>query len=235
MQAAPVELLRGGVLRRVTNSALQSNSYLLAAPGGGSDCVVVDAGLDHPRLDEALAEAGWTPRAVLCTHGHFDHVGGAARLQAAFGIPVYLHAADLKLSKLGNFLMSACKLPGRITLPEFTLLQGDGATVDAAGRTFTFHALPGHTPGSCGIGADGLLFSGDTLYARRTGLSKLPGEDHAQLRRSLQALFGWAAPDTLVLPGHGRSATLADIGQHNEALRLFLAGTPVSEPSLLVS
>lgn len=234
MPSAPVELLRGGVLRRVSNTALQSNSYLLAAPDG-NECVVVDAGLDHPRLDEALAEAGWTPRAVLCTHGHFDHVGGAARLQATFGIPVYLHTADLKLSKLGNFLMSACRLPGRITLPEFTLLHGDAAVVEAAGREFTFHALPGHTPGSCGIGTDGLLFSGDTLYARRTGLSKLPGEDHMQLRASLQALFGWAAPETLVLPGHGRTATLADIRTHNEALRLFLAGTPVPEPSLLVS
>lgn len=228
MERAPVEALLGGRLRRVVNAALQSNTWLLAAPAG-TDCVIVDAGLDTACIDAALAEAGWTPRAVLCTHGHFDHVGGAARLQAAFGIPVFLHAADLKTSKLGNFLMSVCKLPGRVTLPEFSLLEGDAATIDAAGRRFTFHALPGHTPGSCGIAVDGLLFSGDTLYARRTGLSKLPGEDHTLLRRSLQSLFGWAAPDTLVLPGHGRSATLDDILEHNEALRQFMAGTPVPE------
>lgn len=221
----PRECLRGGALLRITNDDLHSNTYLLAAPGatgGGSSCVVIDPGLDRSRIEAALQECAWQPHAVLCTHGHFDHVGGTAWLQTQYGIPVYLHAGDLKLAKLSNFMMTAFKLKARITLPEFTLLDGDGPCVHAAGRRFVFHALPGHTPGSVGIAVDGLLFSGDSLYAKRTALSSLPGENHAQLRSSLQWLFDWIDPQTLVLPGHGGSATIDEILQGNEDLRVFM-------------
>jgi hydroxyacylglutathione hydrolase len=223
MKADAVELLLNGALRRITNTELHSNTYLLADPAQAGDCVVVDPGLDHERVAAAIADSGWTPRAVLCTHGHFDHVGGTAVLQQRHGVPVYLRAADLKLAKLSNFMMAAFKLKARIALPEFTLLPDDGATVEAVGRRFTFHALPGHTPGSAGIAVDGLLFSGDSLYARRTALSKLPGEDHGQLRASLKKLFAWIDGQVLVLPGHGSTATIDDIHAGNEALRAFMS------------
>lgn len=215
-------------LRRITHTALRSNTYLLAAPDAapaGRHCVVVDPGLDRELIEAELAQRAWRPTAVLLTHGHFDHIGSAAWLQQTYGVPVYLPAADLKLAKLANFMMKAFQLPHRITLPDFTLLPmsaAQAAQVESAGRQFTFHALPGHTPGSAGIAVDGLLFSGDTLYARRTALSKLPGEDHDQLRRSLKGLFQWIPPQVHVLPGHGASATIADILACNEALRTFM-------------
>ena len=216
-------------LRRIRQDALRSNTYLLAAPGAadpGSDCVVVDPGLDRGLIEAELSRSGWRPRAVLCTHGHFDHVGSSAWLQQAHGIPVLLPIADLKLAKLANFMMTAFKLPHRIAIPDFTLLsiqEDQPVSIEFIGRNFTFHALPGHTPGSAGILVDGLLFSGDTLYARQTALSKLPGEDHAQLRHSLRRLFKWIDGQVHVLPGHGDSASIADILTNNEALRTFMA------------
>jgi hydroxyacylglutathione hydrolase len=224
--AAPIECLHGGALRRITNDDLHSNTYLLAAPGGtgaGSACVVIDPGLDRNRIESALQDCAWQPHAILCTHGHFDHVGGTDWLQKKYGIPVYLRAGDLKLAKLSNFMMTAFKLQSRITLPEFKLVDIDDARVHAAGRQFIFYALPGHTPGSVGIVVDGLLFSGDSLYAKRIALSSLPGENHAQLRNSLQWLFDWIDPQTLVLPGHGGSSTIEEILQMNEELRVFMA------------
>jgi hydroxyacylglutathione hydrolase len=216
-------------VRTVVNSALRSNTYLVAT-GQGSDCVVVDPGLDRDAIQAGLAESGWTPTAVLCTHGHFDHVGNAAWLQATYGVPVHLPKADLKLARMSNFMMAAFKIPEKIALPEFTLVSGEDASVTVGGRAFRFHALPGHTPGSCGIALDDLLFSGDTLYARRTALSKLPGENHEQLRATLNKLFTWIDGGVRVLPGHGGNATIDEIRAGNEELRAFLAAGSAPTP-----
>lgn len=209
-------------VRRIVNRDFHSNTYLLRAPEGRA-CTIVDPGLDREAIEAELVASGWQPQAIVLTHGHFDHLGGAAWLQQAHGLPVVMRKGDLKLAKMANFMMAAFKLPQRIGLPEFQLIEGDAPTFDAAGRHFTFHALPGHTPGSAGIRVDDLFFSGDSLYARKTALSKLPGEDHDQLRASLKGLFAWIPGDTRVLPGHGGSATIDEIRQHNEELRSFMA------------
>lgn len=221
--------LLGGSLRRVTNTELGTNSYLLSAPGQtgpGSACTIIDPGLDRTKLEKAIYDTGWLPESVLCTHGHFDHVGGAAWLQQRFGVPVFLCPADLKLAKLSNFMMAAFKMKNRIELPDFTVLDAlktaDIAMIVSAGRQFIFHAMPGHTIGSCVIAVDSLLFSGDSLYARRIGLSKLPGEDHEQLRNSLRWLFSWVNGQVLVMPGHGGEATIDEIHACNSELHAFM-------------
>lgn len=211
-------------VRTIVNSDFQSNTYLLRM-GEGPQCVVIDPGLDRVAIQQGLDACGWQPVAVLCTHGHFDHVGSAAWVQSTYAVPVHLRAADIKLAKMANFMMAAFKLPQRITLPDFQLVDDAGGVVTCAGTAFTFHALPGHTPGSSGIAVGQLFFSGDSLYARRTALSRLPGEDHAVLRQSLKKLFSWVPGDVVVFPGHGGSATMADIQQHNQELRAFMAAS----------
>jgi len=209
-------------IRSVVNRDFHSNTYFLKT-GQGNACVVIDPGLDREAIEADLAASGWQPEAVLCTHGHFDHVGGTAWMQQAYALPVYLRDADLKIAKQSNFLMAVFKIKQRIALPEFTLVKEGDAPVAIGSRSFTYHPLPGHTPGSAGIAVDDLLFSGDTLYARKTALSRMPGEDHAVLRASLSGLFGWVDGSTRVLPGHGGSATIDEIHAHNEPLRAFMA------------
>jgi glyoxylase-like metal-dependent hydrolase (beta-lactamase superfamily II) len=217
----------------VLNRDFRSNTYLVKTPCDGDDgssagtgCVVVDPGLDHEALEAELAACAWRPIAVVCTHGHFDHVGGAAWLQQRYGIPVYLPESDLKTARLSNFLLAALKLNRRIELPAFSLVPTGAAPIELGGLSFTFHPLPGHTPGSCALALGDLLFSGDSLYAHQTALSRMPGEDHALLRRSLRGLFSWVEPTVRVLPGHGSSATVAEILEHNLALREFMAAEP---------
>jgi hydroxyacylglutathione hydrolase len=213
-------------LRIVVNRDFHSNTYLLKT-GQGNACVVIDPGLDREAIEQALSASGWRPEAVLCTHGHFDHVGGAALLQQAFKVPVHLRGADLKLARQSNFLMAAFKIKQRIELPEFSLVKEGDAPITCGARSFTYHALPGHTPGSAGIAVGDMLFSGDTLYARKTALSRMPGEDHAVLRASLAGLFGWVDGSVRVLPGHGGSATIEEIHRDNHALREFMAEASV--------
>jgi glyoxylase-like metal-dependent hydrolase (beta-lactamase superfamily II) len=158
---------------------------------------------------------------VLCTHGHFDHVGGAARLQAVYDVPVHLHRDDEKTVRSANFMMMAFKLAARITLPQFTWVE-EGAVVRAGALQARYQAAPGHTPGSCLIHVGGVVFTGDTIYARGVGLVELPGESPARLRQSILAVWDTLDEWLEILPGHGPSSAFGDLKRENLPLRRFL-------------
>jgi glyoxylase-like metal-dependent hydrolase (beta-lactamase superfamily II) len=211
---------RDGV-HRVTGGVFPSNSYVCAAniPGG---CFLVDPGLDARLIDRALTERGLEPRKVFCTHGHFDHVGSAAYFQRKYGSEVYLHKNDMKTAKACNFLLMAFKIPARVEMPQFTLIEGDDFTCDIGGAPLRYHAAPGHTPGSCVIEFGESLFTGDSLYAHGVGLSSLPGENLDMLRKSLLSLWDRLPEGSWVYPGHGENALFGEIRLRNTALCDFL-------------
>ena len=211
---------------RVKSPPFGTNTWLVPGEGGG--CLVVDPGLDGAAVLDALAAARLRPAAVICTHGHFDHVGSAAMLQARFGVAVHLHRADARTLRSANFLMMAFRLEERIALPEPSWLE-DGAVVQAAGLTARFEHAPGHTPGSCLVRVGDALFTGDTLYADGVGLVSLPGEDAGQLRATLRRLLDAPPAGQHVHPGHGGDAPLARIREENAALQAFLAADAGAE------
>jgi len=207
---------------RVTGGAFPSNAYICDA--GHGDGLIIDPGLDPERIDLAARGLGLTPRQVFCTHGHFDHIGGAAHFQKTYGAEVFLHPADLKTMKSGNFLLMVLKIAQRIELPQITPVDVDAAPFQIGGRPLTYQAVPGHTPGSCFIEYGDSLFTGDSLYARGVGLSDLPGEDHDRLRRSLLDLWDRIPVERMIHPGHGPSAKFGAIRADNHALLDFLFG-----------
>ncbi|MBC7435411.1 MAG: MBL fold metallo-hydrolase [Bdellovibrionales bacterium] len=222
-------------LWQVAAGVFTSNCYIHCAPGPAT-CVLIDPGLDPQGIDAHLAALGRTPAAVLCTHGHFDHVGGASYFQEKYGVPVYLPQADIKTMKASNFLLMALKIPKRITLPEVTpvnpinpVTAGQAepveVEVEAGGARYTYLPCAGHTPGSCLIRSGDYVFSGDSLYARGVGLSHLPGEDRALLRANIRALMDTLPAGVMICPGHGPTAPFGDICRENQALLEFLQAT----------
>ncbi len=222
MTASPVTLTPVGPgTWQVTAGVFASNCYIHSAQPG--TCVLVDPGLDPQGIDEQLGTLGLKPVAVLCTHGHFDHVGGASHFQSRYGVPVHLPQADAPTAKASNFLLMALRIPARITLADFTAVAPGPATVQAGGADYRYLPCPGHTPGSSIICIDGYGFSGDSIYARGVGLSKLPGENHALLKASIQALWDTLPGDMTMCPGHGPVATWDAIRETNASLRDFMS------------
>jgi hydroxyacylglutathione hydrolase len=217
---APVPIIR------VTGRVFPSNAYLLPVDAKGG-CLLVDPGLDGELIAVALAEHGLVPRAIVCTHGHFDHLGSASEFQRAHDVPVYLHEADMPVAKASNFLLMAMKIARRIMVPEVEPGVRDGYALVIGDVEVRFRSTPGHTPGSAVITLAGLALTGDTIYSRGVGLSGLPGENIKLLKASIHGLFAAIADDVLVLPGHGPEAPLGDIKRSNVALQQFL-GSPVS-------
>lgn len=217
---APIGHWGGGDVWRVTSGEFPSNAYICGI--GGGNCVLIDGGLDPHTIDLTVQRLALTPTAVFCTHGHFDHAGSAAHFQKKFGCAVYLHVADRKLLKASNFLLMAFKLKSRIEQPTEITEVISGQSVDVAGQTLTFHGAPGHTPGSCLIELGTALFTGDTIYCKGVGLSHLPGENSATLKKSILALWPMLTADRVIYPGHGSCATGAKVRSTNRDLLEFL-------------
>ena len=221
MSNITTSVLGGGPIWSVTNTVFPSNCYIFATEVPG-DCLIIDPGLDSAPIEKALFELDLVPRAILCTHGHFDHVGTAAYFQDRYDCPVYMHERDLKTLRSSNFLLMAFKIPARIRMPSLHNITDLNPLVRIGGLTVRFHPVPGHTPGSCVIEILGSLFTGDTLYARGVGLSKLPGEDAVQIRASILFFWNRFADDMMVRPGHGKPALLGWIKKNNTELLDFL-------------
>ena len=189
---------------------LQENGYVVTDEQTGK-CAVIDPGVLTPGLRQA---AGENVAAILLTHGHFDHMGGAKELQEFTGAPVYLLALEKDL--LQNPTKNLSKFFGPVEPPETLHLLNDGDTVAIGQVTFTVTATPGHTAGGACYGCreEGVLFTGDTLFAGSCGRVDFPTGDAGAMRRSLRALSVW--PDqTVVYPGHGPKSTIGDEKRRN--------------------
>ena len=182
---------------------LQNNVYIVIA---GDVALVVDAPLESVGpVTAPLKERKLRLEAIVCTHGHFDHMAEAAELARRTGAPVLAHSLDTE----------RLRKPSRPTFfPELEvepvevareLNEGDLVLVGDAQLT-VLHT-PGHTPGSLCLYTEGLLLSGDTLFAGSFGRYDLPGGDPAVLRASLLRLAQLPA-ETRVLPGHGAETTI---------------------------
>jgi hydroxyacylglutathione hydrolase len=214
-----------GPVWRLVNGIFASNCYVCST-GTPGRCFIVDPGLDPQPIEDALRELAVEPVAVLCTHGHFDHAGSAAHFQRTRGCPVFMHGADHKTLRSSNFLLMAMKFSARIDMPKTTDVSEQGFIVELDGRSVQFHPAPGHTPGSCVLEFGSALFTGDTLYSRGVGLSKLPGEDAAVLRKSIEFVFERFDEATTICPGHGDCAGLGWVKTNNQALQNFLRDRP---------
>ena len=179
----------------ITGGSLYTNCYM--AWGENSDtCILVDPGFDAEQILEHVRSHGKQVEAVLLTHGHFDHVGGAKGIAAQTGCKVYIHKNDLEL-------------PNKLTLGTVPCTDhyDEGDILHLAGLTLQVLHTPGHTPGGICLVCEDVIFSGDTLFAGTCGRTDLPGGSYAQISQSLTRLSELEG-NYHVLPGHGESTNM---------------------------
>jgi glyoxylase-like metal-dependent hydrolase (beta-lactamase superfamily II) len=183
--------------------AYEANCVIL---WNGEDALVLDPGQDAEFLLAFLSGNSLKLRAILLTHGHFDHVNGIPGiLEKNPEVPVYAHPSDWVM--FGHPMnRNPPDYPG-VGRPS-NLHDIRDIVKDFPAFGFEVLETPGHTPGSVCVKAGSLLLSGDTLFAGSCGRTDFPGGSMADMRRSLASLAK-LPPETVVVPGHGPSTTIA--------------------------
>ncbi|MDD4919232.1 MAG: MBL fold metallo-hydrolase [Bacteroidales bacterium] len=192
-------------------NALRTCCYVLYDQTG--DCIIIDPGCygqtEEQRLATYIKSNNLTPRYIVNTHCHFDHLMGLAFLRQKYDIPLRIHpleAESLKRASFHAYLFGFNMTPpGTDFAPVY-----DGEVLSFGTSSLKVMHTPGHSPGSvCLFGhQEGMLITGDLLFAGSVGRTDLPGGNYDQLMDSLTRKIMPLPAYTLIFPGHGPSSSL---------------------------
>lgn len=191
---------------QIPNGQFVENSYLVIDEGRG-ECAIVDPGEEAGLIVHKLTTAGARPAAIWITHAHLDHVLGVPRLKRETGVPVYLHPADRELYDHAVQQGLAFGIPTQaLPPPDREFVPGEAVRV--GDLSFTVRHTPGHSPGSVCLVGDGVVFTGDVLFAGSIGRTDLPGGDFETLIKSIERELLPLHDSTIVYSGHGPETTI---------------------------
>lgn len=191
-----------------------SNAYLLTSSQEG---LLIDPGGHEREIMKVLAEEEIQLRYIVNTHGHVDHILGNGPLKEETDALLLIHREDASMltdsQKNLSFFLAATG--GNLTGPAADNLLEGGDELILNDLQLTVLHTPGHTPGGISLFSQGVLFSGDTLFAQGVGRTDFPGGSMDTLMRSIQEQIMTLGEDTLVYPGHGPHSTIARIRREN--------------------
>ena len=165
------------LIKTIPVGQLEENCYIVTNERT-LECVVIDPGDESNTILDYLESNHLTCRAVMITHGHYDHVGAADAVAEETGATVYMNARDDART------MKSYHFP--YALPAGGVNYDDGDLIDEAGLRFEIIATPGHTPGGVTIRCENALFTGDTLFRGSCGRVDLDGGDAQKEMLSLK-------------------------------------------------
>jgi glyoxylase-like metal-dependent hydrolase (beta-lactamase superfamily II) len=177
---------------------VENNIWLI---GDDHEVIVVDAAHDATPISEAVGDRDVV--AIVCTHGHNDHINAADDLAQAVRAPVLLHEADRMLWDV--------VYPERA--PDAALREGE--TIRVAGTDLRVLHTPGHSPGGvCLVGPEGHVFGGDTLFKGGPGATGRSYSDFPTIITSIRDRLLTLPSDTVVHTGHGDTTRIGDEAPH---------------------
>ncbi len=185
---------------------IATNLHLLADPTSREAIAIDTATPSLTWIADEIAARGWTLKLIVSTHGHWDHIGDNAVVAAHTGADIAVHPLDRERLTHPSSGSAPFEIPPSV--PAVELAEG-GLIRFGEIRLRVLHT-PGHTEGSvCLLEEDeGLLYSGDTLFAAGWGRVDLPGGDPDAMVESLARLTT-LDDRTAVFPGHGEATTIA--------------------------
>ena len=186
---------------------LQTNCYVLQSQ---SEALIVDPGDEPERILRFVKDIKATPKLIVATHTHFDHVLGVDEVRKATKTQFLIHHDDLPMlqsmqSRVRQFMGFEVPPP-----PKVDGYIKDGDSLKVGDETIRVLHTPGHSPGSISLSGNGYVLTGDALFNQSIGRTDLPGGDLNTLIHSIREKLFKLDDDTTVYPGHGPETTIGD-------------------------
>ncbi len=198
--------------------ALQTNCYLILNEET-KELVIVDPAICPDYMISHVKSHGYIPKAILLTHGHFDHVMGIEGWVNEFQLPVFLHEDEKEV--LAEPKLNLSFMFGKFYSYNNVQTLKDGEILEVAGFSFKVIHTPGHTKGGCCYyeEKEEVLISGDTLFNMSVGRSDFPTGNPVTLVDSIKEKLMVLPGEVMVYPGHNNLTCIADERKINPYLK----------------
>ena len=193
---------------------LYTNCYVIS---NNSECIIIDPGAEPDKIIDFLESMKLTPKLLISTHYHADHVGGVKNLVEKYDVEFAIGKNDLNfLDAQPAWVSNLISTYEKPISPNILLLGGE--TINLLDLDIKIISTPGHSPGSICIYVENSIFTGDTLFKNGIGRGDLPGGDINQEITSIKDKIFQLPNDIDVFPGHGDKTKI--INEKNDNIYL---------------
>jgi len=193
------------IIRSLVVGPLENNCFIIADENT-KEGLVVDPGDEPDRILDLINKNSFNIKYIVCTHAHFDHVGAVPDLKKETGAKIVIHRDELEIYKSTKD-QAAIWGYELDPLPEPDIFVSEGDKIEVGNLRFEVLHTPGHSPGGICLYGEGILITGDTLFAGSVGRTDFYGGDMEKLKRSFRRLLS-LSDKIKVLPGHGPETTI---------------------------
>lgn len=195
------------IIRTIQVGELRTNCYIVASEKT-REAVIIDPGDEAEKIIDVIEKEKFRPILIVNTHAHPDHVGANFDLAKKYGISAALGEDGYKLIEdFKNYFEEFSGL--KIKDLSIEKLLKDSNVIEIGEIKLNVIKTPGHSKGSICLYGEGVLFSGDTLFAGTYGRTDIPGGSEEEILGSIARLME-LPDDTIVYPGHGGSTTISE-------------------------
>jgi glyoxylase-like metal-dependent hydrolase (beta-lactamase superfamily II) len=193
------------LIKNIVVGPLEVNCFIVADEGS-KKAMVVDPGDEPDRIMDIIKNNDFVVEYIICTHGHFDHVGAVSDLKKETDAKVLIHKDEFEIYDAAKD-MAAFWGYDLDPLPDPDVLVKDGEDITVGDLRFKVIHTPGHSPGCICLYGEGIVITGDTIFAGSVGRTDFYGGDMNKLKESFKRLM-LLPENTKVLTGHGPETTI---------------------------